>query len=169
MFRSLILLSHLQIIQTEGSYSFLLCGMIIACIGFILFIGLLLFHRMHRNYLTGTASARILRHSFEINNCGCAESLFVFVFFGCSSTPSPNPLPSKQEPQKSQPWWRSQQQSRTGQSKQNRSTWKRVFKTARIDVYLTADWWRLSTAVQKSSNSVCKCIFFCVFCKSVLF
>lgn len=71
------MLSHLQIIQTEGSYSFLLCGMIIACIGFILFIGLLLFHRMHRNYLTGTASARILRHSFEINNCGCAESLFV--------------------------------------------------------------------------------------------
>ncbi|XP_067448996.1 major facilitator superfamily domain-containing protein 4B isoform X2 [Thunnus thynnus] len=43
-----------SIIQTEGSYSFLLCGMIIACIGFILFIGLLLFHRMHRNYLTGT-------------------------------------------------------------------------------------------------------------------
>uniref|UniRef100_A0A3B4GIU9 Major facilitator superfamily domain-containing protein 4A n=1 Tax=Pundamilia nyererei TaxID=303518 RepID=A0A3B4GIU9_9CICH len=105
-----------SIIQTEGSYSFLLCGMIIACIGFILFIGLLLFHRMHRNYLTGTASARILRHSFEINNCGCAESLFVFL---CSSTPSPNPLPSKQEPQKSQPWWRSQQQSRTGKSKQN--------------------------------------------------
>ncbi|XP_017265097.1 major facilitator superfamily domain-containing protein 4B [Kryptolebias marmoratus] len=44
-----------SIIQTEGSYSFLLCGMIIACIGFILFIGLLLFHRMHRNYLTGTS------------------------------------------------------------------------------------------------------------------
>uniref|UniRef100_A0A3Q3WZP6 Major facilitator superfamily domain containing 4A n=1 Tax=Mola mola TaxID=94237 RepID=A0A3Q3WZP6_MOLML len=43
-----------SIIQTEGSYSFLLCGMIIACIGFILFIGLLLFHRIHRNYLTGT-------------------------------------------------------------------------------------------------------------------
>uniref|UniRef100_A0A3Q0RP57 Major facilitator superfamily domain-containing protein 4A n=1 Tax=Amphilophus citrinellus TaxID=61819 RepID=A0A3Q0RP57_AMPCI len=47
-------------VSTEGSYSFLLCGMIIACIGFILFIGLLLFHRMHRDYLTGTASARIL-------------------------------------------------------------------------------------------------------------
>lgn len=43
-----------QIIQTKGSYSFLLCGVIIACIGFILFIGLLLFHRQHRNYLTGT-------------------------------------------------------------------------------------------------------------------
>uniref|UniRef100_A0A3Q0RIP9 Major facilitator superfamily domain containing 4Ab n=1 Tax=Amphilophus citrinellus TaxID=61819 RepID=A0A3Q0RIP9_AMPCI len=53
-----------SIIQTEGSYSFLLCGMIIACIGFILFIGLLLFHRMHRDYLTGTASARILMRSF---------------------------------------------------------------------------------------------------------
>lgn len=44
-----------QIMQTKGSYSFLLCGMIIACIGFILFIGLLLFHRMHRNYLAGTS------------------------------------------------------------------------------------------------------------------
>lgn len=42
-----------QIIQSKGSYSFPLCGMIIACLGFILFIGLLLFHRMHRNYLTG--------------------------------------------------------------------------------------------------------------------
>lgn len=46
-----------QIMQTKGSYSFLLCGMIIACIGFILFIGLLLFHRMHRNYLAGTSLA----------------------------------------------------------------------------------------------------------------
>uniref|UniRef100_A0A3B3BDE7 Major facilitator superfamily domain-containing protein 4A n=1 Tax=Oryzias melastigma TaxID=30732 RepID=A0A3B3BDE7_ORYME len=45
-----------SIIQSKGSYSFLLCGMIIACIGFILFIGLLLFQRMHRNYLTGTGS-----------------------------------------------------------------------------------------------------------------
>ncbi|XP_035015605.1 major facilitator superfamily domain-containing protein 4B [Hippoglossus stenolepis] len=44
-----------QIIQTEGSYSFLLCGVIIACMGFIFFIGLLLFHRMHRNYLLGTS------------------------------------------------------------------------------------------------------------------
>lgn len=43
--------------QTKGSYSFLLCGMIIACIGFILFIGLLLFHRMHKNYLAGTSLA----------------------------------------------------------------------------------------------------------------
>lgn len=53
-----MLLFHSQIMQTEGSYSFLLCGMIIACIGFILFIGLLLFQRMHRNYLTGTLWAR---------------------------------------------------------------------------------------------------------------
>ncbi|PWA31641.1 hypothetical protein CCH79_00006562, partial [Gambusia affinis] len=44
-----------SIIQSEGSYSFPLCGVIIACIGFILFFGLLLFHRMHRNYLTGTS------------------------------------------------------------------------------------------------------------------
>ncbi|KAG5838922.1 hypothetical protein ANANG_G00228820 [Anguilla anguilla] len=44
-----------SVIHSEGSYSFLLCGMIIGCIGFILFFGLLLFHRMHRNYLTGTS------------------------------------------------------------------------------------------------------------------
>lgn len=50
-------ISFPQIMQTKGSYSFLLCGMIIACIGFILFIGLLLFHRMHRNYLAGTSLA----------------------------------------------------------------------------------------------------------------
>uniref|UniRef100_A0A3P9N8Y1 Major facilitator superfamily domain-containing protein 4A n=1 Tax=Poecilia reticulata TaxID=8081 RepID=A0A3P9N8Y1_POERE len=53
-----------SIIQTEGSYSFLLCGMIIACVGFILFFGLLLFHRMHRNYLTGTSSTRIIKYLF---------------------------------------------------------------------------------------------------------
>uniref|UniRef100_A0A3P9KXK3 Major facilitator superfamily domain-containing protein 4A n=1 Tax=Oryzias latipes TaxID=8090 RepID=A0A3P9KXK3_ORYLA len=47
-----------SIIQSKGSYSFLLCGMIIACIGFILFIGLLLFQKMHRNYLTGTGAPK---------------------------------------------------------------------------------------------------------------
>ncbi|XP_069560459.1 major facilitator superfamily domain-containing protein 4B-like [Brachyistius frenatus] len=58
-----------SIIQTEGSYSFLLCGMIIACIGFILFIGLLLFDRMHRNYLTGTSkkSAMVEEPAVEQN------------------------------------------------------------------------------------------------------
>ncbi|XP_030623569.1 major facilitator superfamily domain-containing protein 4B [Chanos chanos] len=44
-----------SIIQTAGSYSFLLCGMIIGCIGFGLFIALLLCQRVHRNYLTGTS------------------------------------------------------------------------------------------------------------------
>ncbi|XP_060930109.1 major facilitator superfamily domain-containing protein 4B-like [Limanda limanda] len=44
-----------QIIQTQGEYSFLLCGVVIACLGFGFFIGLLLFHRMHRNYLLGTS------------------------------------------------------------------------------------------------------------------
>ncbi|KAL2104014.1 hypothetical protein ACEWY4_000882 [Coilia grayii] len=43
-----------SIIPTSGSYSFLLCGMIIGCIGFILFFALLLCHRLHSNYLTGT-------------------------------------------------------------------------------------------------------------------
>uniref|UniRef100_A0AAQ6IK21 Major facilitator superfamily domain-containing protein 4A n=1 Tax=Anabas testudineus TaxID=64144 RepID=A0AAQ6IK21_ANATE len=49
-----------SIIHTEGSYSFLLCGVTIACIGFILFIALLLFQRMHRNYLTGTVLGNTL-------------------------------------------------------------------------------------------------------------
>nr|XP_020467510.1 major facilitator superfamily domain-containing protein 4A [Monopterus albus] len=44
-----------SIIHTEGSYSFLLCGMIIACAGFILFLSLLLFHRLHKNDLSGTS------------------------------------------------------------------------------------------------------------------
>ncbi|TNN57066.1 Major facilitator superfamily domain-containing protein 4B [Liparis tanakae] len=51
-----------SIIQSEGSYSFLLCGVIVACLGFIFFIGLLLFHRKHRNYLTGAVSAGNLTH-----------------------------------------------------------------------------------------------------------
>ncbi|XP_027144600.1 major facilitator superfamily domain-containing protein 4B isoform X2 [Larimichthys crocea] len=64
-----------SIIQTEGSYSFLLCGMIIACIGFILFIGLLLFHRMHRNYLTGTTkkSAMVEEPATEQNGSAKTE------------------------------------------------------------------------------------------------
>ncbi|XP_031594754.1 major facilitator superfamily domain-containing protein 4B [Oreochromis aureus] len=66
-----------SIIQTEGSYSFLLCGMIIACIGFILFIGLLLFHRMHRNYLTGTSkkSAMVEEPATEQNGAVKTEQI----------------------------------------------------------------------------------------------
>ncbi|KAM6925340.1 major facilitator superfamily domain-containing protein 4B [Xenentodon cancila] len=64
-----------SIIQTEGSYSFLLCGMIMACIGFIVFIGLLLFHRMHRNYLTGTSrrSAMVEEQATEQNGSAKPE------------------------------------------------------------------------------------------------
>jgi len=60
VFSSLLLVYCPQIIQ-KGSYSFPLCGVIIACIGFILFIGLLLFSRMHRNYLTGTVTTSNLK------------------------------------------------------------------------------------------------------------
>ncbi|XP_063065748.1 major facilitator superfamily domain-containing protein 4B [Engraulis encrasicolus] len=42
-----------SIMPTAGSYSFLLCGMIIGCIGFIVFFALLLCHRIHSNYLAG--------------------------------------------------------------------------------------------------------------------
>uniref|UniRef100_A0A8C6V2A4 Major facilitator superfamily domain-containing protein 4A n=1 Tax=Neogobius melanostomus TaxID=47308 RepID=A0A8C6V2A4_9GOBI len=64
-----------QIIQTKGSYSFLLCGVIIACIGFIVFIGLLLFHRQHRNYLTGTQkkSAMVEESNSEQNGSAKPE------------------------------------------------------------------------------------------------
>ncbi|XP_058266013.1 major facilitator superfamily domain-containing protein 4B isoform X2 [Hemibagrus wyckioides] len=44
-----------SIIQTRGSYSFLLCGMIAGCIGFALFFSLMLCHYFHRNYLRGTS------------------------------------------------------------------------------------------------------------------
>lgn len=169
MFRSLILLSHLQIIQTEGSYSFLLCGMIIACIGFILFIGLLLFHRMHRNYLTGTASARILRHSFEINNCGCAESLFVcfsLLINPLSKPPAIQTGTSKKSAMVEEP-----------ATEQNEAV-----KTEQIDneenIQESPNWcafnrWLVKTEYcstkKKSSSSVCKCIFFVCFAKQYCF
>ncbi|KAL4622365.1 major facilitator superfamily domain-containing protein 4A isoform X1 [Arapaima gigas] len=44
-----------SIIHSQGSYSFLLCGMIIGCVGFSLFFGLLFFHRMHKIYQTGNS------------------------------------------------------------------------------------------------------------------
>ncbi|XP_036387796.1 major facilitator superfamily domain-containing protein 4A [Megalops cyprinoides] len=37
-----------SIIHSKGSYSFLLCDMIMACVGFTLFFGLLICHHMHR-------------------------------------------------------------------------------------------------------------------------
>ncbi|XP_019720808.1 major facilitator superfamily domain-containing protein 4B [Hippocampus comes] len=64
-----------SIIQTEGSYSFLLCGVIMASIGFILFMALLFFHRMHRNYLTGTTkkSAMVEEETPGANTLPTAE------------------------------------------------------------------------------------------------
>ena len=43
-----------QIIESQGSYSFLVIGLVVACLGFMAFMGLMFFNRMHRNYLTGT-------------------------------------------------------------------------------------------------------------------
>lgn len=143
MFRSLKLASYPQIIQTEGSYSFLLCGMIVACIGFILFIGLLLFHRMHRNYLAGKASIRILVHCLEIRNRQCAEGCVAFI-----SDYPPLQISSQQEHQGSQKWWRSQQQNRMGQSKQNK---KRTKKAAEKVVCKTAV---REEVLQQSSKTV---------------
>ncbi|MBN3312438.1 MFD4A protein, partial [Atractosteus spatula] len=42
-----------SIIHSEGSYSFMLCGMIIGCLAFSLFFVLLFFHRMHKISLSG--------------------------------------------------------------------------------------------------------------------
>ncbi|XP_074538151.1 major facilitator superfamily domain-containing protein 4B isoform X2 [Halichoeres trimaculatus] len=64
-----------SIIHTEGSYSFLLCGMIIACIGFIVFIGLMLFHRMHRNYLTGTSKKSAMVEEAATEQDGSAKTV----------------------------------------------------------------------------------------------
>ncbi|XP_061666129.1 major facilitator superfamily domain-containing protein 4B-like [Syngnathoides biaculeatus] len=66
-----------SIIQTQGSYSFLLCGVIIASIGLILFIALLFFHRMHRNYLTGTTkkSAMVEEETPETNRLPKVEPI----------------------------------------------------------------------------------------------
>ncbi|CAL8275706.1 unnamed protein product [Boreogadus saida] len=44
-----------MIIESKGSYSFLVIGLVVACLGFMAFLGLMFFNRMHRNYLTGTA------------------------------------------------------------------------------------------------------------------
>ncbi|XP_077588687.1 major facilitator superfamily domain-containing protein 4B [Stigmatopora nigra] len=65
-----------SIIQTEGSYSFLMCGVIIACLGLIVFIGLLFFHRMHRNYLTGTTkkSAMVEEENPQTNGSSKSET-----------------------------------------------------------------------------------------------
>lgn len=42
-----------SIIQIKGSYSFLLSGMIIGCLGFVLFFILLFFHKTHKQHLAG--------------------------------------------------------------------------------------------------------------------
>lgn len=92
-----------QIIQTKGSYSFPLSGMIIACLGFILFIGLLLFHRMHRNYLTGIMCRRF--SCSVLIQPPLTESLSISI---------------QQERQKGLPWWRNRPQSRRDLPKQKR-------------------------------------------------
>ena len=105
--------SHPQIIQTEGSYSFLLCGVIIACLGFVFFIGLLLFQRMHRNYLLGAVST----HTFKR-----PHALLLSVLFHSFPPPA-----TQQEHRKSPRWWRNRRQpSRTDRPKQKRKRRKRA-------------------------------------------
>uniref|UniRef100_A0A8D3AKC4 Major facilitator superfamily domain-containing protein 4A n=1 Tax=Scophthalmus maximus TaxID=52904 RepID=A0A8D3AKC4_SCOMX len=108
-----------SIIQTEGSYSFLLCGMIIGCLGFIFFFGLLLFHRMHRNYLAGTVSTNQHPPTLRLLS-------WVFLLL----TPPPPPA-TPQEHRRSPPWWRNRQPSRTDPQKQNRRRRARAAETGR--------------------------------------
>ncbi|XP_053705643.1 major facilitator superfamily domain-containing protein 4B [Synchiropus splendidus] len=63
-----------SIMNTEGSYSFLLCGVIIACLGFIFFIALMLFQRMHRNYLTGTSKKSTMVEEAAPDSNGSAKA-----------------------------------------------------------------------------------------------
>lgn len=100
--------------QTKGSYSFLLCGMIIACIGFILFIGLLLFHRMHRNYLAGTSLASA--SSSDASPLISPPSLISYT----SAPSNPRFALQSQERRKSLPWWRSKSRSRMDPPERNR-------------------------------------------------
>lgn len=119
MFSTLMFLSHPQIIQTEGSYSFLLCGMIIACIGFIVFIGLLLFHRMHRNYLTGSVSTTTLTHR---------RWWFAFVrFIIITSHPNPLCIPTgttKKSAMVEEPATEQNGSARTAQKEEIESSWE---------------------------------------------
>ncbi|XP_051516778.1 major facilitator superfamily domain-containing protein 4B-like [Myxocyprinus asiaticus] len=43
-----------SLIQTEGSYSFMVCSMVLGCLAFIFLLALILCHHIHRN-LTGTS------------------------------------------------------------------------------------------------------------------
>ncbi|XP_051962272.1 major facilitator superfamily domain-containing protein 4B-like isoform X2 [Xyrauchen texanus] len=43
-----------SLIQTEGSYSFMVCSMVLGCLAFILLLALIMCHHIHRN-LTGTS------------------------------------------------------------------------------------------------------------------
>ncbi|TTB41859.1 Cyclin-dependent kinase 18 [Bagarius yarrelli] len=45
-----------SVINTHGSYSFMLCGMIFGCMGFTLFLTVLLVQHRHKKYLAGTTN-----------------------------------------------------------------------------------------------------------------
>ncbi|CAL8367362.1 unnamed protein product [Lota lota] len=62
------------IIQSEGSYSFMLCGMVVGCLGFVAFIGLLFFHQMHKNYLTGTAKKSTMEEEAAAGHNGAVSA-----------------------------------------------------------------------------------------------
>lgn len=99
--------------------------MIIACIGFILFIGLLLFQKMHRNYLTGTGAPKCHNPPRKICVVGFPESL-LFLNFKLHVSQTPHP-PSQQVLQRSLQWWRSQiQQGKMGQPKQSKQRAKKA-------------------------------------------
>ncbi|XP_076840408.1 major facilitator superfamily domain-containing protein 4B isoform X2 [Brachyhypopomus gauderio] len=53
------------IIQTAGSYSFLLCGMTTGCLSLVLFFGLVLSQRFYRNFLKGPSKKTAMVEELE--------------------------------------------------------------------------------------------------------
>ncbi|XP_027010660.1 major facilitator superfamily domain-containing protein 4A [Tachysurus fulvidraco] len=52
-------------INTHGSYSFMLCGMIFGCLGFTLFLALLLVQHRHKKYLAAASTASVVAERSE--------------------------------------------------------------------------------------------------------
>ncbi|XP_030634141.1 major facilitator superfamily domain-containing protein 4A [Chanos chanos] len=56
-----------SIMHSQGSYSFLLCGMIFGCMGFSLFIMLLFVHHKHKSHLTDASESNPIPGKPEMN------------------------------------------------------------------------------------------------------
>ncbi|XP_076840407.1 major facilitator superfamily domain-containing protein 4B isoform X1 [Brachyhypopomus gauderio] len=61
------------IIQTAGSYSFLLCGMTTGCLSLVLFFGLVLSQRFYRNFLKGNHTVVPQQDTKRFLLCGSSQ------------------------------------------------------------------------------------------------